>query len=112
MTVDECRDWLAYYDGWEFKYNSWWHPDKPSLQYHPYSPTLDSAARALNMPMRIFDFHFNDTQNQWIIRAYPAQRVTIGGPIMFCYEVSGPDEVTARYRLAVACRRSIKESEP
>jgi hypothetical protein len=59
--------------------------------------------------MRILEWYFNDTENKWTVRAYPAQHVTLGGTVMFCYEVSGPDEITARYRLAVACRQPLKE---
>lgn len=112
MTLDEVRDELARMDGWEVEFGSFMYTDystgtthvgvqrwldvdgvKESFR-HPHPATLDGAAAALpkgwNISMQI----------------PPNMRCEIAGfktdrDAVYVY---APDEITARYRLALACR--------
>lgn len=96
MTVDECRDWLARDDGWEFKHNSWWHPTIMAL-YHPYPATLDSATSA--MPKEFW----------YKVFVNPNGRVdAIAQRGFMTIDVAATTELEARYRLAVKCRLALK----
>lgn len=93
-TAQECADWLAEREGWTFKYNSWWHPTIMAL-FHPFPLTLDAAAKALRKPWRLDGIIVWRTSGLVNVSVY---NTDTWGKV----EAEGPDELTARYRAAVA----------
>jgi hypothetical protein len=102
-TAQECADWLAGDDGWTWRHYAgdehwrlWTLAAKNAEQFdHPYPLTLDSAAGALREPWEWDSVCFWTAH----VDAY-AKHVAKGYSV--CAEA--PDELTARYRAAVASR--------
>jgi len=107
MTLGECQQWLAKADGWEFKHGSWWHPDKPGM-FIPFTSTLDGAAAALPDGWQLADIHryYEGGGLEWGSSALNAIHNASK-----CVRAFGPDEITARYRLAVSCRLADREGK-
>ena len=113
MTAAQCADWLAEKDGWTWRpyagaddQRLWTHPDgREELEYRgaerldnehgPYKLTLDAAAGALREPWRW------DEVLWWVATVYAEiwHKDT-------CEKIGceAPDELTSRYRAAVAAR--------
>lgn len=112
MTCDECRDELARRAGWKHitEPTDEWDADTRSMTMypehwiresthdvaycHPYPPTLDGAAGALPEGWKIRTLYQCDTG--WVCSAM-LNTSNIRGL------VDQPDELTARYRLALCC---------
>jgi hypothetical protein len=115
-TAQECADWLAVDDGWTWRNYAgfederlWNHPDgRELLEYRheerleseqgPHPLTLDGAAGALQEPWR-WD------RVDWMtasVEATITQFVNLARSSHI--NTDGPDELTARYRAAVAAR--------
>ncbi len=118
MTAQQAADWCAKDDGWQFEYNAskfkWWKPaqlimpsGKPSpflgrtWSNHPNPLTLDGAAAALPEGWTLWDME--QRGKGWVVAAIFANHER-----EIC--IDGPDELTARYRLAVLCRMAEKEA--
>lgn len=112
MTAQEAAEWCAEQDGWNFEPpepcvpGAWWkwnaHPTLKSRTWskaHPHPLTLDGAAAALPEGWSV-NLLFTYTDGKWGAKAF--------GPAGM-WAIDGPDELTARYRLAVACRMAAKE---
>ena len=121
-TAQECADWLAVNDGWAWRpwageeiHRLWTHPNgDEELEYRgterldnehgPYKLTLDGAAAALPSNWRV-DYirdrgEYAGLGNaRWYVRAF-----RVPGDITNCVSCDGTDELTARYRAAVASR--------
>ncbi len=112
MTAQEAADWCAEQDGWE-RTGCWGYWYKPAsgercrrYKYsHPHPLTLDGAAGALPEGLYVSVNHFCDSIRT-DVDLWEAATVKNGAYIAG----TGPDELTARYRLAVACRMAVKES--
>jgi len=111
MTCDECRDELARRKGWReaFRHRhasgveQWcWERDGGDESFdHPYPPTLDGAAGALPEGWTLRTLYQCDTG--WVCSAM-LNTANIRGLI------DQPDELTARYRLAVACHVAMEKT--
>jgi hypothetical protein len=110
MTLSECRDWLAREDGWKLEaYGTghiWYPKGYPDCRTairgaedHPYPPTLDGAAGALPADLRVV---ISRDKLSWGCQAW--------GRWVSVMVTGAPDEITARYRLAVSCRLASKEA--
>jgi hypothetical protein len=117
MTAQEAADWCAEQDGW-VKHLTHWHPDnvdgmeavRADCHSHPHPLTLDGAAAALPEGWRLVEL--SDNQTEYGVPKYPwttTGRKEFGGRLPEQVKTFGPDELTARYRLAVACRMAAKE---
>jgi len=112
MTAQQCADWLAERDGWTWRpyadsdsVRLWSHPDKlDMLEYRgiigcdnggPYKLTLDAAAAALREP---WDWDYVDWWEDGI------EAGIINAETRRKKANLAPDELTARYRAAVAAR--------
>ena len=114
MTAAQCADWLAEKDGWEWRpyagaddQRLWTHPDgREELEYRgaerldnehgPYKLTLDAAAGAMKRPWRLVRVEVNHDGR--------AMATIYNGAECKWNHAEGPDELTARYRAAVAAR--------
>ena len=114
MSVAQCADWLAEKDGWVWRpyagaddQRLWTHPDgREELEYRgaerldnehgPYKLTLDAAAGALREPWRLSAIYFLSKSVR--VAVHNTQTKSLG------LSVDAPDELTARYRAAVAAR--------
>ena len=107
MTAAQCADWLAEKDGWtwnaEYGWNDfgspvgcWTRGPYETSSKHPFALTLDAAAGALREPWRWDEIQW--WQDGTVAALYVDVRV--GQP----HSARGPDELTARYRAAVAAR--------
>lgn len=127
MTLDECRDWLAEQDGWHWlagvegdpvwcnveALKTWDpaqvnHPEGSQYE-HPFPATLDGAAGALPEAWFTIEqtrFYDDDDSLDW---AVAATRPGLVG--RYCVRAWATDEITARYRLAVACRLADREGK-
>ncbi len=118
MTLEECLEWLAVADGWERKNRDgldgvlrtqWYRRSNTGASgfvNFPHEPTLDGAAGALPetwFVCEIMRYYEDDKSLAWSCMASRP-----GLPPGECRRGSGPDEITARYRLAVACRLADK----
>lgn len=113
MTAAQCADWLAVKDGWTWRpyagsddQRLWTHPDgreelewrgteRMDNEHGPYKLTLDAAAGALREPWK------------WDAVEWWNEMVRVSACKITTWEklyVDGPDELTARYRAAVAAR--------
>lgn len=119
MTAQQCADWLAEKDGWTWRpyagaadQRLWTHPDgREELEYRgaerldnehgPYKLTLDAAAGALREPWKWDSIEWWDNA---VIARYFDNGVRESKFPAFMQRVDGPDELTARYRAAVAAR--------
>lgn len=116
MTAQQAADWCFSHDGWEYRPTEehpcrWCHLDgREVLDKHPYPLTLDGAAAALpdrwawqmQSPSR-FAMKAKDGHPRMVgVYADHADETTVG--------TFGPDELTARWRLNVACR--LMEGRP
>jgi hypothetical protein len=109
MTAQQAADWCADDDGWRESLRHvrasgeevWcWERDGGDDSFsHPHPLTLDGAAAALPEGWSV-DLLFTYTDGNWGAKAF--------GPAGM-WAINGPDELTARYRLAVACRMAAKE---
>lgn len=107
MNAQQCADWLEAKDEWIRTtvdgYTTWTrkcHPEvaaSPSnfRRTPPYALTLDGAAAALREPWEIYMIRFTTAHvSVSLLRQNTA-----------CWKnVHAPDELTARYRAAVAAR--------
>lgn len=110
MTLDEVRDELARRDGWEYTaphkdaetgrvVHGVWSRGKSTLCFHPVIATRDGAAAALPKGWTLHALEEVGSLSGWSCAAiahYPLPAETCFG--------HAPDELTARYRLALACR--------
>jgi hypothetical protein len=112
MTAQQAADWCAEDDGWKRSTPSdffdWkWEKTKfEKREDHPHPLTLDGAAAALPEGWRV-DYMRDRKQittPRWFVRA-----LRLGGEFQSGICVEADDELTARYRLAVACRMAAKE---
>ena len=103
MTSAQCADWLAEKDGWLWRpyagdehWRLWTLAAKNAEQFdHPYQLTLDAAAGALREPWVIHRICWHTAHVS----------VSMWRRNSACWKnVHGPDELTARYRAAVAAR--------
>ena len=113
MTAAQCADWLEAKDDWIKSvvdgYATWTRKCQPEVaasphnfrRTPPYPLTLDAAAGALREPWRWDSIEWWD--NAVIARYFDAGVRASGFPA-FMQRVDGPDELTARYRAAVAAR--------
>jgi hypothetical protein len=100
MTAQQAADWCANDDKWTHHSAGWWSEDGLRSSFsHPHPLTLDGAAAALPEGWSV-DLLFTYTDGNWGAKAF--------GPAGM-WAINGPDELTARYRLAVACRMAAKE---
>jgi len=112
-TAQECADWLACDDGWTKVQTAhgdyaWRHStlrDDPCSNWsHPYPLTLDAAAGALRSNWRV-DYirdrgeYAGLGDARWYARVF-----RVPGDITNSVSCEGPDELTARYRAAVASK--------
>ena len=100
MTAQECADWLARNKGYEFKYNSWWHPDFPAM-FHPYPLTIDSAARAMSDQYNVRIEYQKARKQPWLLNFWKS-----GEAFPKITRVTALDEITVRMRAAVLTRFS------
>ena len=110
MSAQQCADWLAEKDGWvktlakgadesDGEDGYFWAKGGKWQWEHPMPLTLDAAAGAL--PAKMFFY-----VNYCILfgeETYVVCAVTKGTRIKE-FRSEGPDELTARYRAAVAAR--------
>jgi len=115
MTLDEVRDELSRRDGWTredpIENTGIYVWCKPHANYavkewcncHPHPATLDGAAAALR----------NEGWGYFINRSWLHGKLNVYCEAVFIHGMpcplarvmtEGPDELTARYRLALACR--------
>jgi len=106
MSAAHCADWLAEKDGWvktlakgadesDGEDGYFWAKGGKWQWEHPMPLTLDAAAGALREPWYIHLMHF--TAAHVSVRLWRQNTA--------CWKnVHGPDEMTARYRAAVAAR--------
>lgn len=101
MTAQQCADWLAERDGWA-PFNGGWRreiPERREYEYrdtHPLPLTLDAAAGALPPTWSLAKVsHYGPFWACHIERFKPTCERMI---------VDAVDELTARYRAAVAAR--------
>lgn len=119
MTCEECRDELARMDGWRIftmpsgtkLYLAPGKPDDADCQTDcPHPPTLDGAAKALPegwVWCKCLDVAENE--DGWYGWNERTQRRSDG--VFICDPITNaPDELTARYRLAVACRMEMEKT--
>jgi hypothetical protein len=100
MTAQQAADWCAVDDGWRaYPDGLWYKVGHYPLHDHPHPLTLDGAAAALPEGWSV-NLLFTYTDGKWGAKAF--------GPAGM-WSIDGPDELTARYRLAVACRMAAKE---
>lgn len=103
-TAQECADWLAGDDGWTIVNSElppcsyWWNEaiqQQRVLNDPPYPLTLDAAAGALREPWRLAHIDlWPGNVVAHIVRDHCGSKKS----------AVGPDELTARYRAAVAAR--------
>jgi hypothetical protein len=107
MTAQQAADWCGEQDGWKWSEDrKGWVLGDRCLPYWPYPLTLDGAAAALPEGWRV-DYMRDRKQittPRWFVRA-----LRLGGEFQSGICVEADDELTARYRLAVACRMAAKE---
>ena len=111
MTLDECRDFIARDEGWEFNtrvFGCWSSAEYgvKSQENHPVPETLDAAAAALPEGWSLVVTHDPEMfDGKWVAAAkYHSDRATTQA-------VDNCDtEILARFRLAVACRQSQGEA--
>ena len=99
-TLDAIRDWFAKRDGWQFQYNSWWHPTIMA-SVHPYPPTRDGAAAAMPSGWDWWREPCRINSSQWV--AYTNNNA-----------VRVPDtnnEIDDRYRLAALAAMAMDAKE-
>jgi hypothetical protein len=120
-TAQECADWLAGEDGWNHEppqvdgmgdqREYWWkwtissaHGGRTYAYSHPYPLTLDGAAGALRECwwVKVRKEPRFKTTPMWMVSA--ADTHADGGRGYNELEAVADDELTARYRLAVAAR--------
>lgn len=111
MTCEECRDELARMDGWHKTLRhrhasgveQWcWERDGGDESFaHPHPPTLDGAAKAL--PEGWYVRNLNHFQDGWDAAAHSKDAKI--EQVRFA-----PDELTARYRLALACVLAMEKT--
>lgn len=130
MTAQECADWCAMDDGWtntieqlagiHRAYRVRWYRNIASTvpnvntrewhESHPHPLTLDGAAKALPegwVWCKCLDVAENE--DGWYGWNERTQRRSDG--VFICDPITnGPDELTARYRLAVACRLAMEKT--
>lgn len=102
MTLDQCREWCAV-DMLHHQLDALGSRARSEDYYRdppPCPPTLDGAAAALPEGWKLRTLYQCDTG--WVCSA-----MLNAGNIRGL--VDQPDEITARYRLAVACRMKEKE---
>jgi hypothetical protein len=121
MTCDECRDELARRKGWTWDASFVWHgtgrgawvkrgtptDDTQTIEWtivHPYPPTLDGAAAAMpeGRSVRVNQEPRHKLTPHWLVNAVDIHEDGGRGYVMI--DAEAEDELTARYRLAVACR--------
>jgi hypothetical protein len=112
-TAQECADWLAEQDGWNQEppqvdgmgdqREYWWqwtissaHGGRTYAYSPPYPLTLDAAAGALKRPWRLVRVDLNHDGR--------TMATIYNGAECKWNNIEGPDELTARYRAAVAAR--------
>ncbi len=110
MTAQECADWCGEQDGWRPSTptdTGNWRWEKTlrtglvdKREDHPHPLTLSGAAAALPEGWTIWDME--QRGKEWVVGAILANHERE----IYC---TGPDEMTARYRLAVACGMASKE---
>ena len=98
MTAAQCADWLAEKDGWTLVGGFWVSELLRSVvpSFHPYPLTLDAAAGALREPWRLVRLDVSKSGRALAV-------IYCESPEKWEH-MSGPDELTARYRAAVAAR--------
>jgi hypothetical protein len=133
MTAQECADWCADQDGWNYEpakvegfgatAHYWWrytidvaHGGRTYASVHPYPLTIDGAAAALPEGWRLHRLDWCTTDESWVAEA---KKELSQGRYAYrqidAYDSDGrwvaaiTDELTARYRLAVACKMAAKE---
>jgi len=110
MSADQCADWLAEKDGWvktlakgadesDGEDGHFWAKGGKWQWEHPMPLTLDAAAGALREPWGWSEIEWWDNA---VIARYFNRGVRASGWPAFMQRVDGPDELTARYRAAVA----------
>ncbi len=114
MTAQEAADWCAKDDGWReaFRHRhasgveQWcWERDGGDESFdHPHPLTLDGAAAALPEGWKLFALKDVGVHSGWSSAA-----IALPPLVVMTRFGHGPDELTARYRLAVACRMAAKE---
>jgi len=105
MSAAQCADWLAERDGWvkvkterggyAWRKSTMLH-DPCSNWGHPFPLTLDAAAGALLEPWRLVRLEVSKSGRALAV-------IYCESPEKWEH-MSGPDELTARYRAAVAAR--------
>lgn len=120
MTAAECADWCAAQNGWRIfnmpvgprLYLAPGKPEDADCQTEcPYPLTLDGAAAALpdGVCGLVIERKFDWFNGEVHAKAYsPMGWGRCGALWIHTY---GPDELTARYRLAVACGMAEKEQK-
>ena len=110
MTAAQCADWLAAKDGYVnvgVGCDFWMHHTNPTVQVPPpYPLTLDAAAGALREP---FYWHEIIWRYKWDgdVRKFSHVEVCMRKGEYTVAEwawTTGHDELTARYRAAVAAK--------
>lgn len=114
MTAAQCADWLAERDRWEPDNGCGWRreiPERREYEYrdtHPMPLTLDAAAGALQEPAfitairRVVTIANLRCEGSDVIYSWSVDLFTHFDASM--RQIVGPDELTARYRAAVAAR--------
>jgi hypothetical protein len=113
MTMDECRDWLARDDGWDYGSTNvaafpHWHDDRDvpcfdaKCEYaHPYPPTIDGAHAAMPAGW--------EWGRQLLVgKPYQMVACTVGESVSV---PATKDPATDLYRLAVAARVAAKKEQ-
>lgn len=96
MTTQQCSDWLAEREQFEPSQCGLWRSKITGIIVaHPFPLTLDAAAAALRNPWRLAKVCCIDGMYNCTVWKNAGSICTI---------VDAPDELTARYRAAVAAR--------
>ena len=105
MSVDECRAWLAKDEGWELRDGIWFRHDKGFFDLVDLFPAnLDGAASSMPDGWWLSLEHVVDQPGEPYWSAMATRNTEYR-------QANGPDEITARYRLAVACRLADREGK-
>lgn len=116
MSAQECVDWLLKEEGWYWvglnDHDGHWRNSKGQRSYYdPFPLTLDGAAKSLKemwfwKVMRVIRNNRNGSSGEWVFVCEATRDARINAEV---YAVAH-DELTARYRAAVAAK--AKEATP
>jgi hypothetical protein len=110
MTAQQAADWCAN-NQWTLYAEGMWVPKAKGRmsRVHPFPLTLDGANAALPVGVAgvVIEWKFDWHNGEYCAKAYSPRGW--GRSFALWIDAFGPDELTARYRLAVACRMAAKE---